>query len=202
MATYRAPGGHEFAKPIPLHALSAEALEAVESVRAHGAERRLGRIVAKHGNPRPPEWRGDPVTRNAHSLHLRAVAAGFEVQTLVGGARCTVEGYRLTPERAGFRATWLRAVALAFVWCEPWRFEEVPDARPVAADARTHVGKAGYRSPGMGTTRLSQVGSPWGVKVTYTDLVGRVEAYTAAKAGAAEGVRTRKLGYYVPHADR
>lgn len=186
MPTYRLTSGAivpEFAKPIPMHALTDGALQAVESMRVMGVARRLereiARIVTKHGAPPPSTWEGDPVTRNARSLLALAETSGFVAHMLVDGEQCVVEGYRLEPEKVGFRATWRRGAASGFAWCTPWRYALIDDNRPVAFDSRTKVGKAGYRSPGMGTTRLSIVGSPWGLKVTYAELQRRVRAADA-----------------------
>lgn len=178
MATYIR--GHEFVIPRPLHALTDGALQAVESMRLAGLARTLERevalIVTKHGAPAASQWVGDPVSRNARALLATALEAGWTAQLLVENDACTVEGYRLAPTKVGFRASWLRGSAHAFAWCSPWRYELIQDDRPIGKDAKALTGKVGYRSPGMGTTRLSLTGSPWGVKITWNEMQARVRS--------------------------
>lgn len=188
MVTYQSSFG-ALAMPLPLHTLTPGAREAVEGHKALAAERRVhrmvhgwidgrgvqqGGLVTKHGRPRTEVWEGDPVTRNARSLLALAEERGFTAQMLVVGAQCVVEGYRLQPERMGFRASWLKGSAGGFAWCAPWRYELVRDERPVGVDKIAHTGKVGYRSPGVDVEHLALVASPWGIKVSYTELVRRV----------------------------
>ncbi len=176
----------EFAKPIPLHALTDGALEAVESMIRMGRdrvlEREIARIVTKHGNPPRSRWEGEPVTRNARALLALAEASGFTAHLLVDEERCVVEGYRLTPRKEGFRASWLRGSAGGFAWCTPWRYELVEDTRPVEVNKITRTGKEGTRSPGVGSSRLAITGTPWGLKVTWAELQRRVRAAADAVA--------------------
>ena len=116
----------------------------------------------------------DPVTTGARRLHALADRLGWTVQTLQTHGSCTVEGYRRDP-RQGFRAWWKRGVSAGAVWCEPWHFEVVHDARPVAVAELTRVGKAGGRAAGVGTSRLSQVASPWGVPIGLRALTARLK---------------------------
>ena len=170
----------EFAKPIPQHALTDGALEAVESMRLMGLartlEKQIARIVTKHGNPPPSRWVGDPVARNARALLKLAEECGFTAHLLVAEEQCVVEGYRLSPDKVGFRASWLRGSASGFAWCTPWRYEVIDDPRAVQVNKLTRTGKEGYRSPGVGSSRLAITGSPWGLKVTYAELQRRVRA--------------------------
>lgn len=192
MVTYQSSHGL-FAMPTPLHAQSEAALAAVAAHRRIGQERivermvsgwedgrgeRRGGIVIAHGNPPASRWEGDPVSRNARALLADALAGGFTAHMLVDGDQCVVEGYRLAPRKEGFRATWLRGAAAGggFAWCEPWRYELIEDQRPIGKDQKAKTGKVGYRSPGVGTTRLSIVASPWGLKIGYNELVARVRA--------------------------
>lgn len=192
MVTYQRSLG-AIAMPIPLHAQTDEALAAVAAHRRIGQERilerlvhgwidgrgdRRGGIVTKHGNPPASRWEGDPVSRNARALLADAEAHGFTAHLLVVGDQCVVEGYRLEPEREGFRATWLRGSAAGggFAWCTPWRYEVQDDDRTVAVDSVARTGKVGYRSPGVDKRHLRIVGSPWGLKVTYAELLRRVRA--------------------------
>jgi len=188
--TYQSSHGL-FAMPIPLHAQTDAAREAVRSMQRMAHERQVqrmvggwtdgrgehrGGIVTKHGNPPASVWEGDPVSRNARALLTLAEENGFTAHLLVAGDHCIVEGYRLEPDKLGFRAGWLRGSADVFVWCTPWRYEIISDERPIGIDQKARTGKVGYRGAGMGTTRLSIVGSPWGVKVTYVELQRRVRA--------------------------
>lgn len=170
----------EFAVPHPMHAMTDAAVAGVEAVRAHGAGLRLqaelSRLVTDHGRPQASKWEGDPVARNARPLLDVALARGFTAQMIVEGDACSVEGYRLEPERIGFRAVWLRGSAFGFTWHEPWRYEMTQDTRPVSVDARAKVGKAGYRAPGVGRSHMRVVASPWGVKIGYDALVARLRA--------------------------
>ncbi|HEY3516104.1 MAG TPA: hypothetical protein VGL98_03585, partial [Gammaproteobacteria bacterium] len=116
---YPSPGllGLEFARPIPAHAQTVGALEAVESVRAHGRAARLDRRVADlvldHGNAPDaepwlvPEYRvtkkgkskptgrlvpGAVRTASAVKLAELAVEHGFDVRTIEQSDRCIVTG--------------------------------------------------------------------------------------------------------------
>lgn len=189
MPTYRLTSGAivpEFAKPIPLHALTDGALEAVESMRRMGRdrllEREITRIVTKHGRPARPRWQGEVVTANARRLLALAEASGFTAHLLTDDERCVVEGYRLAPEKVGFRASWLRGSAGGFAWCTPWRYELVEDTRPVEVNKLTRTGKEGTRSPGVGSERLAITGTPWGLSVSWAELQRRVRAAADAVA--------------------
>lgn len=192
MGTYRSSFG-SLAMPTPLHAQTPGALAAVAAHRRIGLERIVDRevygytdgrgvhrggLVTKHGNPPGSSWDGDPITRNARNLLADAEASGFTAHLLVHGDRCTVEGYRLAPDKIGFRATWFQGSASGggFAWCTPWRYEMVDDDRPVGVDSVAKVGKVGYRSPGMDARHLRIVGTPWGLPIAYNELVRRVRA--------------------------
>lgn len=175
--------GHEFLRPPPAHTLTPGALEAVESVKRHGMARRLdkevARIVIAHGNPPRVAYEGEAVTRNARALLRKAEAAGFTARLHDLGDGCMVEGYRLSPERVGFRAWWTRGQADGATWHEPWRYEMVEDTRPIGIDQKAKTGKVGYRGAGLGTQRLSIVATPWGKPLTYTQLNARLDDYDA-----------------------
>jgi len=190
MGTYRSSFG-ALAMPTPAHALTPGALAAVEAHRLLGIERiahreaygwtdgrgdHRGGFITKHGNPKRSTWEGDPVTANAKRLLALAEASGFTAHLLVAGDLCVVEGYRLAPAKVGFRASWLRGSADGFAWCTPWRYEIQDDDRPVGIDQKARTGKIGYRSPGMDRSHLRIVGSPWGLKTTWTELNARVRA--------------------------
>lgn len=180
MATY--VFAREFARPVPAHTLTDSARDAVMAVQRYAATRRLDRAVAGIvlDVGRPPgsaAWEGDPVARNARGLLALAQEHGFTARLSVVGESCMVEGHH--PARVGFRCYWRRGRILGGSWHEPWRYELVDDPRTVAIDQRARVGKAGHRSPGMGTTRLSIVASPRGVPIGYAALKARLIGYDA-----------------------
>ena len=175
--------GHEFLRPPPYHTLTPGALEAVEVMKRLGVARRLDRemdrIVIKHGNPKRVPYDGDPVTRNARALLRRAEAAGFTARLHDLGDACMVEGYRLAPEKVGFRAWWTRGSADGASWHEPWRYEMQRDDRPIGIDQKARTGKVGYRGAGLGTEHLRIVGTPWGLPINHTELNARLALYDA-----------------------
>lgn len=177
MATYQRD--HRFAKPRPVHALTDGALAGVASVLSVGAARRLDEemaaLVTKHGYTQVEAWVGEVIPRNARNLERDALALGYRAQSLVRDAACTVEGYH-AEARVGFRAMWLRGAAFGFSWHTPWRYEVVEDRREVRVNQKTHTGLSGYRSAGMGMTRLALVGTPDGLPVTYAELLRRMRA--------------------------
>ena len=171
-------GAPEFARPIPVHAQTPGALEAVASVRRLGVETRLQRVldalVTDHGRPRVIPYEGDVVTRNARALVALAEAAGFETKLLTFPASCRVEGYHA--DRAlGFTATWERGRAKGATWNTPWRYGLIEDRRPVGVNKTSRTGLAGKRAAGMGTTRLAILGSPWGLPITHSELTSRLQ---------------------------
>jgi len=168
----------EFAKPIPVHAQTAAALEAVDAVRAHGDRARaqcvLDALVTDHGRPHVEPYAGDVVTRNARALVALAEAAGFETKTLEHRTGCRVEGYNA--DRAlGFTASWERGRAKGATWNTPWRYGIVEDRRPVGVNKTSRTALAGKRGAGMGTTRLAILGSPWGLAITHSELTSRLQ---------------------------
>ncbi len=210
MTTYafRSPSGDivamypKFSPPRPLHALTPEAAEAVESVRRLGEERRAEAappdFVTDVGNPAPEPYEAapgfsvkwatgetvhvvtgapqplDPVTAAARRLLALADSKGFTTQLLTTHESCTVEGHH--PSRVGFRAIWHRGASSSATWHTPWKCEEIDDNRPIGIDSRSKTGKVGYRSPGMGTRRMSIVGTPWGISIGITALTARLRA--------------------------
>lgn len=168
----------EFARPIPVHAQTPAALEAVASVRRDGVETRLQRVLdalaTDHGRPHVEPHDGDVVTANARRLVALAESAGFETMILRTPAACRVEG--VNRERAlGFTATWTRGRADGATWNTPWRYGIVEDRRPVGVNEKTRTGLAGKRAAGVGTTRLAILGSPWGVAITHSELTSRLQ---------------------------
>lgn len=179
MATYQF--AHEFAMPVPLHALEPSSLEAVAAMEEYGRQRRLDRVMASivmthgQGAATSEPWTGEAVTSNARGLARIAEDAGFEVRVHEFADRCMVEGVKM-PERMGFRAWWVRGGADVCSWHSPWRYEEQDDDRPVKMDAKKRVGLKGFRSTGMGRRRMVCVGSPQGLPITYTALKARLSA--------------------------
>jgi hypothetical protein len=169
----------EFARPIPAHALTEGALEAVEAVRAAGRAKRLDATVAglvlEHGNPAPVEpYEGDVVTPGARSLMALAAMQGFDVKLDELADRCVVSGIR---RDCGFSVEWLRGRASKATWHEPrLRYAMMRDTRPVGVSARDRVALAGNRGAGLGEYHLTIVASPHGVVVNLTTVTERIKA--------------------------
>ncbi|QDP45568.1 hypothetical protein SEA_FUZZBUSTER_84 [Microbacterium phage FuzzBuster] len=190
MSTYA--NAHEFARPVPYHALTPGALEAVEMMKRMGADRIVDKIcagiVTKHGNPRKVLFAGDAVTTNARKLLARAEAAGFTARLHDLGDGCMVEGYRLEPEKVGFRAWWSMSTSRTGVqsisadgasWHEPWRYEMRRDDRPIGIDQKARTGKVGYRGAGLASEHMRIVATPWGLPINHTELDARLAPYDA-----------------------
>lgn len=171
----------EFAMPIPVHAQIAQAQREAGGPRVPNvagpaggpvvAGLAGGPLVTDHGLPR--YYRG-PVPRNARALVALAESAGFETKTLEHRTGHRVEGYHA--DRAlGFTATWERGRAKGATWNTPWRYGVALDRRPVGVNAKTRTGLAGKRAAGMGTTRLTILGTPWGVPITHSELTERLQ---------------------------
>ena len=176
---YGSPGriGYDFARPIPTHALTPGAIAAVQRMHDEHAARRLSRavssLVTEHGNPRPVELDA-PVSARAKSLAAKARAAGFDVKIVERVNGCDVIGHR---GDVAFAAHWTDGATTGATWHERRaRWVLVADDRPIAMDAKNHVGKKGARSTGMGKTRLKLVASPRGLAVNVTELEKRISA--------------------------
>lgn len=197
MPTYQR--AHQFAMPIPVHALTPAAEDARLAVRRHGYKRHMERVMAEIVTnvgrpPAPVPFEGSVVTDNALRLEKAARAAGFTVRLHELARACMVEGHRAvtledgSPSWVGFRAVWIVKTskgeesmgADGATWHEPWRYEMVDDARRVKMDAKAHTGLKGYRTRGQGTRRLSIVASPVGVALTHTALTQRIAGYADA----------------------
>lgn len=189
MATYafRTPSGDlirtsKLGKPTPAHALTPAALEAVESMRRLGHERRLrasvARLVIDHGNPKRETYDGVRITTAARGLAKMAEAAGFEVLIHDHPTGCTVEGLHRA-RRVGFRASWEKGAAKGGTWHsggrDHWKLIDI-SSRPIGVDAKTKLTKAGCRHDENDTTRLVLVESPRGVRVNVTELKRRIKA--------------------------
>lgn len=194
----------EFVKPIPAHAQTPGALMAVEAVRAAGKAKRWALeedYVTDHGVPpvepyERPEIRrwttkkgkrksaptgvmlpADPVTAGARALLVLAEERGFVAQIIALADRCTVEGYDAAAGVA-FRAYWRRGSADGGSWHErAYRYTLVSDSRPVGVHKTAYVGLAGKRPAGVGTTRLSIIGSPMGIPCNITEITRRVKEH-------------------------
>ena len=178
-----APGtfGLEFAKPIPVHAQTPGALAAVEAVKRAGKEKRdklvEDAIVTDLGRPPFNPYDRDPVPKAAHDLLALAEAHGFEAHVIALNDRCTVEGI----DRGGgvaFRAYWIRGRTNGGTWHEAReRYEIVADHRPIKVDANKRTGLKGYRSAGVGETRLALVASRLGTAHNITELTEKVGSH-------------------------
>jgi hypothetical protein len=165
-------------RPLPAHAQRPESIAAVDAHRriadADRAARRGAELVTDHGNPPVKPYRGG-VPANATKLEALARDHGFETKVIETIAGCRVEGYHAA-RRVGFRATFTRGRADGASWCTPWRYGIVHDPRPVGVNKLTRTGLAGKRAPGVGETRLSILGTPWGVAITHTELNERISS--------------------------
>lgn len=167
----------EFGRPIPVHALEPSSLAAVEAHRRYAAnlalDKELAKLVTDHGVPKVEPYEKDVVTANAAKLAVTAHAAGFEVVTFAFRDACRVEGLH-RERRVGFRATWTRGRADGAAWLEPWRYGLIEDRRPIGVNAKTRTGLARKRAAGIGTTRLTLLGSPYGLPITHATLNERI----------------------------
>lgn len=175
MPLYAAAMDLGLAMPTPRHALTEPAEQAIAAHRrvagATRLEAELERLVTDVGRPR--EWHGEKVPRNATAIVAEAEAAGFETKTLVFPDGCRVEGLH-RERRVGFRATFTKGRAASASWHEPYRYTLVRDDRPVKVNALTRTGLKGYRSAGVGETRLALLASPHGLRITHTELRERI----------------------------
>lgn len=169
----------EFAKPIPVHALTPEAEAAVVAVRRHGRARRLdaeaAKIVTAHGSPHVADYAGG-VPAAAKRLQRIAEAEGFQVKIREDGAVAVVEGLHVA-RRVGFRAYWKAGATQGGTWHsgghDHWRLVDISN-RPIGVDSRTFTTKNGHRHDAGDTTRLELVESPRGVNVTITEISRRI----------------------------
>lgn len=164
----------ELSPPLPVHAQRPASVAAVAAHRRIAAatliDRALEAIVTDVG--RPKRYTGG-VPANAKRIVADAEAAGFETKTLIFPDGCRVEGLH-RERRVGFRATFTRGRASSASWHEPYRYTLVRDDRPVKVNALTRTGLKGYRSAGVGETRLALLASPHGLRITHTELRERI----------------------------
>ena len=171
----------EFAKPIPVHALTPEAEAAVDAVRRHGRARRLdaeaAKIVTAHGSPHVADYAGG-VPAAAKRLQRIAEAEGFQTLIREDGPSTIVEGLH-RGRRVGFRAYWDRGRTAGGSWHsggrDRWRLIDITD-RPIGADTRTHTTKVGHRHDETDRTRLQLAESPHGVNVAVAEIERRIRA--------------------------
>ena len=179
MALYSRAMDLQLAKPTPSHAFTPAALEAVESMRRLGYERRLDvvvrSLVTDHGNPRRVVYSGG-VPAAAKRVEKAASAAGFETMTREDGETTIVEGLH-RGRRAGFRAYWKRGRTAGGTWHsggrDTWRLVDISD-RPIGVDARAKTTRVGCRHDESDRTRLVLVESPRGVPYSITELTERI----------------------------
>lgn len=190
MATYQS--AHEFAMPTPAHALDEGAIAAVERMRERARQERVDRLMAsvvtEHGMPKVEAFEGNVVAKNARELLALAESRGFVARLHELPRGCMVEGYRLEPEKVGFRAWWrihttARGVSSLMQdgcsWHTPWRYEMMADDRPVGVSKDSRLGLKDKRGAGLGTVHLRITGTPWGKPLGYTELKARLEQYDA-----------------------
>lgn len=170
----------EFAMPIPVHAQTPEALDAVESVRRLGHARRIEAVVSslvtEHGQPPPIEPYDGPIPAGAKRLLALAESKGWKAHLFetAGRERAVVEGVL---QRRAFRAVWKHGRAESGTWHEQsFRYAYVDDPRPEPVqDPRTKLSKAKHRPVGVGKIHLAIVGSPVGMSVGVTGVERRVK---------------------------
>lgn len=163
------------AQPIPAHALTPAAEEARLAMRSYGHKRKvehtMSRLVTKHGHVRVIPHNAPPP------------AAYRRVKALAEAHGFTVTEYRSTTGHAlqgrrgdlGFRAVWQWGRTKGASWHERTaRWTLVADDRPIKMNERDHVGLKGYRSKGMGTTRLKLLATPDGMPLNLTALEERL----------------------------
>lgn len=175
-----APGviGLEFAKPTPVHAQTAGALEAVEAVKRAGRAKRdklvEDAIVTDLGRPPFQPYDRDPVPKAARDLIALAESRGFETNLVALRDRCTVEGIDRAAGVA-FRAYWIRGRTNGGTWHERReRYAIVHDPRPVKVAALTRTALKGHRAAGVGEHRLALVASRLGFPHNITELTEKV----------------------------
>ncbi len=168
-------------RPAPAHTLTDGALEAVESVRRLGAERRRERVVAalvtEHGHKRVTPYDGGIPAAAKRTLKL-ALDAGFDAELIEHETGCVVQGIRKR-DRVGFRAYWERGKTAGGTWHsggrDRWKLVDI-SSRPIGVDARTHTTKAKHRHGANDKTRLVLSESPRGVSAGITEIERRIRA--------------------------
>lgn len=159
------------AKPAPAHTLTEAAEEARLAMRSYGhhrkVEREMSRLVTKHGHVRVIPYNGPPPAAYRRVKAL-AEAHGFTVTEYR-----SVTGHALQGRRGdlGFRAIWQWGRTKGASWHErEARWTLIADDRPIKMNVRDHVGLKGYRSEGMGRTRLKLLSTPDGMPLNLTAL--------------------------------
>lgn len=178
------PIGNEFARPTPLHVLKAHEAERALMASPASIARRVDAQVAEFGRVTAiveEAWAGEVVTAGARRLQALADENGFTTMITEHAESCVVEGHRRVGETwCGFRAWWVRGRTDGGSWHAPWKYEMITDERPIAVDANAKTGKKGFRSPGMGTQRMSLVASPKGIPLTVTEVTARIREVGSA----------------------
>lgn len=169
------------AKPTPAHALTPEAEDARESMRRHGHERQLARVVSslvtEHGHKRVEPY-GGGVPAAAKRVEKKARAAGFDVELIEYATGCVVQGIRRR-DRVGFRAWWERGKTAGGTWHsggrDRWKLVDISD-RPIGVDQKAKTTKVGHRHDASDRTRLVLVESPRGISCGITEIEKRIAA--------------------------
>lgn len=166
--------GMEFARPVPVHALTPEARAAVETVRRLGREKRELPITTDVGRPRVEPYVGSVDTAGSRRLAKLAEERGFTVAVTRTDETVVVTGVHVT-KRVGFTSSWRRGKASTGTWHEPLRFAMVEDERPVARqDQKALTSVKGGRPIGVDRYHLVIVARPGGIAVGVTEVEKRV----------------------------
>ena len=179
MALYSRAMDLGLAKPTPAHTLTPGALEAVESMKRLGHEKRLERavtslvtsLVTKHGRTRIVPHSGKPPAAYVRVKRL-AEANGWTVTEYE-----SITGHALQGRKGdlGFRAMWQHGKTAGATWHERtprWTLER--DPRPPGVNKLTRTGLKGKRPAGMGEIHLKLLGAPWGLPINVTTLEERL----------------------------
>jgi hypothetical protein len=160
----------DIAKPRPAHTMTEAAEYARAAQRRVAAEKTEVPLVTEHQRPIVEYDGGVPAA--AKRLGALAERHGWEVKLYLNATGCALQGTR---GDLGFRAYWVRGKTNGATWHErKARYTHIEDPRDVKVNERDRVGIKGYRSPGMGTTRLQLVASPYGLPLNVTELEKRI----------------------------
>lgn len=175
MALYARAMDLKLSKPMPAHALTPEAEEARLMMRSYGYARHVERIivslVTKHGHRRI-RYHDAPPPAAYRRVKALAEAHGFTVTEYRSPTGHALQGRR---GDLGFRAFWQWGRTTGATWHERTaRWMLVDDPRPVKMNERDHVGLKGYRTTGMGRTRLKLLATPDGLPLKLTILEQRI----------------------------
>lgn len=175
MALYTHAMDLGLAMPRAAHTLTPGALEAVESMRRAGHERRRERVVAAlvtdHGHTRIAPHSGKPPAALAR-VEALALAHGWKVKRYESITGHALQGRK---DDLGFRAIWQHGKTRGATWHERTaRWSLVRDERPPGVNKLTRTSLKGKRPAGVGEIRLALLGAPWGLPLNVTALEDRL----------------------------